>query len=82
MTIVAVSTFHEARSWRNIAITLNIMKQHFIPREAILDELEKKAADAEQGAATKPEPRATELREEAKLYREWAASLRSGRWTS
>lgn len=57
------------------------MKQHFIPRDA-LAELERKAAHAEQESAKQPEPRATELREEAKLYREWVAQLKSQRWTS
>ena len=57
-------------------------KQHFIPRDATLADLEKKAADPELKAANESEPRATELRDEAKLYREWAQSLRFGRWTS
>jgi hypothetical protein len=59
-----------------------MMKQHFLPRDATVAELEEKAADCEKKAANEPEPRATELREEAKLYREWATSLLSGRWTS
>jgi len=58
------------------------MKQSFIPRDATVSELQRKAADAEEKAANEVEPRATELREEAKMYREWAASLQSGRWTS
>ena len=58
------------------------MKQHFIPRDTAVAELEHKATDAEEKAAKESEPRAAELREEAKFYREWAASLRSGRWTS
>jgi hypothetical protein len=58
------------------------MKQHFIPRDATVAELEQKAAEAEQTAAKEWEPRATELREEAKLYRQWIASLRSGPWSS
>jgi hypothetical protein len=58
------------------------MEQHFIPRDATIAELGRKAADAEERSVKEPEPRATELREEAKLYREWAASLRSGLWTS
>ena len=57
----------------------NLMKQHFIPRDATVAELEQKAADAEQTAVKESEPHATELREEARLYREWVASLRSGR---
>jgi hypothetical protein len=58
------------------------MEQQFIPRDATVAELERKAADAEEKASNESEPRATELREEAKLYRAWAASLRSGQWTS
>jgi hypothetical protein len=58
------------------------MKQHFIPRDPAVAELERKAANAEEQSAKQAEPRATELLEEAKLYREWAASLRSGLWTS
>ena len=57
------------------------MQQHFITPAATVAELERKAADAEGKANNEPEPLAAELREEAKLYREWAASLRSGRWT-
>jgi hypothetical protein len=58
------------------------MKQHFIPRDPTVADLERKAANAEEQSAKQPEPRATELLEETKLYREWAASLRSGLWTS
>ena len=58
------------------------MQQHFIPPDATASELERKAADAEGQANNELEPLAAELREQAKLYREWAASLRSGRWTS
>jgi len=58
------------------------MKQHFIPRDATVTELEQKASDAEEAAAKESEPRATELQEEAKLYRQWIASLRSGPWSS
>jgi hypothetical protein len=63
-------------------VQANIMAQHLIPRDATIAELERKAADAEEKSAKEPEPRATELREEAKLYREWVASLRSALWTS
>ncbi len=58
------------------------MKQHFSQRDATVAELERKAVDAEEKAANEPEPRATKLREEAKLYREWATSLRLGQWAS
>jgi hypothetical protein len=43
------------------------MKQHFIPRDATVAELERKASDAEKKSANEPEPRPTELRGEAKL---------------
>jgi len=59
-------------------VKANIMAQHLIPRDTTIAEPERKAADAQETSAKEPEPRATELREEAKLYREWAASLRSG----
>jgi hypothetical protein len=58
------------------------MTQHFIPRDATVDELEKKATGCEQQAAGEQGPRASELRDEAKLYRQWAATLRKGLWTS
>jgi hypothetical protein len=58
------------------------MQQHIIPPDTTIAELERKAADAEEKATSESERRAAELREEARLYREWAVSLRSGRWTS
>jgi hypothetical protein len=58
------------------------MKQHFIPPDATVADLERKAAECDQKAANEEEPLATELREEAKLYRGWAATLRAGQWTS
>ena len=58
------------------------MKQRVIPRDTTVEELERKAHDAEKESANEPEPRATELRELAKLYREWITQLRSGRWMS
>jgi hypothetical protein len=58
------------------------MKQHFIPRDATVADLERKAAECERKADSEQEPRATELRDEAKLYREWATVLRSQQWTS
>jgi hypothetical protein len=46
------------------------MQQHFIPRSVSVAELERKAAEAEEKATRESEPRAAELRQEAKLYRE------------
>jgi hypothetical protein len=58
------------------------MIRTFIPADATLAELEHKPADCEQRATQEQEPLATELREEAKLYRGWMTILRSLRWTS
>ena len=38
------------------------MQQHFIPHDATVAELERKAADAEEKASNESEPRAAELR--------------------
>ena len=51
-----------------------------VPAGATIAELEKKAVDCEEKAKKEPEPKATRLREEALLYREWIATLRSGKW--
>jgi hypothetical protein len=61
---------------------LDGMNLHLVPADATIAELEKKASDCERRAAKAEEPLAAELRQEAQLYREWIASLRSGRWTS
>ena len=53
-----------------------------IPAGATIAELEKKATDLEERARKEAEPEATKLREEALLYREWIATLRSGNWES
>ena len=58
------------------------MRQEFVPPDATIAGLKKKAADCEQQAAEAEEPLATELRQEAKRYREWIKVLRTGRWTS
>jgi hypothetical protein len=76
-----IACLQQLRFWW-IMGDVNIMQQHFIPPDATVAELEQKAADADGKANSEPEARAAELREQAKLYREWAASLRSGRWTS
>ena len=53
-----------------------------IPAGATIAELEKKAADCEEKARQGAEPEAAKLREEALLYREWIATLSSGKWHS
>jgi hypothetical protein len=58
------------------------MNNTFIPADATLAELQKKAADCEQRATQEPESLATALREEAQRYRKWIAALRSGHWTA
>jgi hypothetical protein len=58
------------------------MKQDFIPPNAVLAELERKADDCELRAENAPEPQATALLEEAKQYRDWIGSIRSRTWTA
>jgi len=58
------------------------MDNLFVSPDATIADLEKKAAECEQEAEKAEEPRAAELRQEAKLCRDWVASLRSGRWTA
>jgi hypothetical protein len=53
-----------------------------IKNGATLAELGKKAVDCEENAKREAEPEAKKLREEALLYREWTATLRSGKWHS
>ena len=53
-----------------------------VPAGATIEELQKKAAACEEKAEAEPEPEATQLREEAALYREWIAALNSRRWHS
>jgi hypothetical protein len=55
---------------------------HFVPPDATIAELERRAADCGQRAAKAEEPQAAELRQEAMLYRGWIAALRLGCWTS
>jgi len=58
------------------------VQQHFVSPKAAIDELEKKAKDCESRAQQESEPKASELLEEAKLYRTWIAAIRSGHWTA
>ena len=57
-------------------------ERSFLPPGSTIAELEQKAAQCETQADGETEPKAIELREKAKLYRNWIALLRSGRWTS
>jgi hypothetical protein len=61
---------------------LRPVRSHFVPPDATIAELEKKAAECKQKAEKSEVPLAAELRQEAKLCREWIAALRSGRWTA
>ena len=74
---MAIFRHLSARFVQNSSISMNL-----IPPGATTAELEKKAADCEERAKGEAEPGATKLREEALLYREWIAVLRSGRWHS
>jgi hypothetical protein len=53
-----------------------------VPAGATIAELEKQAAECEQNAKEESEPVATRLKEKAKLCREWAAALKTGKWES
>jgi hypothetical protein len=59
-----------------------MVMQTIIPADATISELKKKVAECETKAKQAPEPEAAKLREEALLYREWIAALRSGKWHS
>ena len=54
----------------------------FIPADAVLAELEAKAATYAAQAEEHPEPRASELRERAELCGEWLKTLKAGKWTA
>lgn len=58
------------------------MERQIIPPDATIAELKKQVAECEKQALAEAEPLATELREKAKLLREWIAQLRSGHWTA
>jgi hypothetical protein len=53
-----------------------------LPSGTTLAELEEKAAEYEREAECAAEPVATELREKARLCREWITSLETGAWSS
>jgi hypothetical protein len=59
-----------------------MVMQKIIPANATISELKKKAAECEEKANRAPEPESAKLREEALLYREWIAALRSVKWYS
>jgi len=49
----------------------------FVPADSSIAELERKAAECEQKAEQEKEPLASQLKEEARLYRGWIAALKS-----
>ncbi len=53
-----------------------------IPAGETIAELQRKAAKCEEQAKSEPEPEAAELRNKAKLYREWIKALEAGSWIS
>jgi len=59
-----------------------LVMQQIVPAGATIAELKKKAVDCEHRAPQAVEPEATKLKEEALLYREWIAALRSRKWHS
>jgi hypothetical protein len=59
-----------------------MVMQKIIPAGATISELKRKAAECEAKAEQASEPEAAKLREEALLYRDWIAVLRSGKWHS
>ena len=64
------------------AVGLSPVGSHFVPPNATIAELKQRATECERKATKEKEPLATQLREEARLCREWVAALLSGRWTS
>ena len=56
------------------------MRNTILPAKPTIADLEQKAREREELAEHESEPNATALREEAKLYRDWANSLRTGMW--
>ncbi|MGH9523702.1 MAG: hypothetical protein ACRD3E_14330 [Terriglobales bacterium] len=58
------------------------MKKEFVPPDAVIAELKRKAADCEQKAAKEEEPLAYVLLYDSKKFRYMAASLGSGLWTA
>jgi len=59
-----------------------MVMQKIIPAGTTIWELKQKVKECEEKAKRASEPEAAKLREEALLYREWFASLRSGKWHS
>jgi len=58
------------------------MKSHIIPAGITVAELQDKAKACARMAEAEKEPVASELREEAALYRKWIALLKGEMWTS
>jgi hypothetical protein len=58
------------------------LQQNFVSPKPTIDELKQKAEDCETQAKQEPKPKASELREQAKLYGHWIALIRSGQWTA
>ena len=59
-----------------------IRDSNFVPASETIAELEQKAAECGDRAASEPEPDSTEFRAKAETYRTWVAKLQSGRWTA
>ena len=63
------------KKWHNV-------RMKFVPAGEVLADLERKASEYENTAATLPEPAATALRKLADLCRDWIKILTYGSWTS
>jgi hypothetical protein len=59
-----------------------MLMHKIMPSGGTISDLKKKATECEEKAKQASEPEAAKLREEALLYREWIAVLRSGKWHS
>jgi hypothetical protein len=58
------------------------LQQNFVSPKPTIDELKQEAEDCETQAKKEPKPKASELREQAKLYGHWIALIRSDQWTA
>ena len=72
---IVFSTTLRSAEWENTTLVSGDVA-------ATISELKKKAAECEEKANQASEPEAAKLREEALIYREWIAALRSGKWHS
>jgi hypothetical protein len=58
------------------------VNMNIVPAGKTIAELEKKAEECENKAKQEVEPLASQLKQEASLFREWVKTLKSRKWTS